>query len=87
MNHINDKELFRRTKYASWKIMQDKHNDGETYAYHVRCPIVKAKKLRMTDCSWYISDNYNNDTEPVCYACGYDVPDYIQALIRLYEGR
>ncbi len=77
-----DKELFRRTKDASWSIMVYRYGDGfagaETvYGHHHGCFKGTTKAAQ----SWFIGD------DGWCYNCKVKVPDYIQALIRLYEGR
>ena len=81
---IDDTELFRRTKYASWSIGRTQYgdvmnHDDETYAHHNGCKV--RNENDSSRWSWFIGEDDG------CYNCHAKVPDYIQALVRLNEGR
>lgn len=84
-----DKILFKRSKTASWDIrVYDKDND-EAYGNHITCPLTSYEatnpeqiKKAKSMWSWLVDDDNN-----VCWGCGGHVPDYIQALIRMYENK
>ncbi|KKK70447.1 hypothetical protein LCGC14_2923860 [marine sediment metagenome] len=81
---MEGKELFRRTKNASWSIRRTQYgerdnDDDDTYAYHNGCKLFS--EMGSTPWSWFIGEKDG------CYNCHAKVPDYIQALVRLYEGK
>ncbi len=76
-----DKQLFRRTKFASWSVRISSYGIDDTYAvygHHHRCPYTEKIKASW---SWFLEDPAE------CYNCKTKVPDYIQALVRLYLYR
>ena len=79
----NDRELFRRTKYASWTVRSSDDGDGsenDVYAYHRVCKC-NNERTEPSPWSWFIGEQNG------CFNCDVKVPEYIQALIRLYVGR
>ncbi len=78
----DDTELFRRTKRASWsiRVTGDQGDTGDdVYAYHHTCKSTKTSD--PSPWSWFRGEGAN------CFNCDAKVPDYIQALIRLYAGK
>ena len=82
---MKDKKVFTRTKYARWAVMKTNIEtgdvDNDVYAAHLRCGTVNYT-FAANKWSWFA-----NDSIPECYGCGARVPEYIQALVRLYLGR
>ncbi len=83
---MKDKKIFTRTKYAQWAVMRTLIEtgdvDNEVYAAHLRCSLVDKDAFAANRWSWFVGD-----ARPECYGCGTSVPEYIQALVRLYLGR
>ena len=84
---MKDKKIFTRTKYARWAVMRTLIEigdvDNEVYAAHLRCGTLNRNDaFAANKWSWFA-----NDAIPECYGCGTRVPEYIQALVRLYLGR
>ena len=80
----DDKQLFRRTKYASWSVKRTQYDeydndDDDTYAYHNGCKVHREEG--SSPWSWFVGES------GVCFNCKTKVPEYIQALVRLIEGR
>ena len=73
-------ELFRRTKRASWSINICHFGDGDSqmYATHHGCT-----ETYVSRDIWSWLNGEGNQ----CYNCDTKVPNYIQALIKLYEGQ
>ena len=84
---MDDKEVFRRTKYASWSVRSHTALPIHTYAYHNRCKLGRFYRGYARLCTWRISDVSTDMGYNVCRSCYITVPDYIQSLVRLYEGR
>ena len=87
---INDQEVFRRSKHARWsvRVYDFAGLDPEAYAYHTRCH--RSQSMAIARVSWSIDrqagvPEYNIDEAPHCNGCGAKVPEYIQALVALYE--
>lgn len=76
--------LFRQTKDSRWEVMRDTlPGNNEAYAWHRRCGGSVGAKW-----SWLLDDyDPEDDGKAKCYGCGTEVPAYIQAIIRLYEGK
>ena len=76
-----DTELFRRTKRASWslRLSDNEETAEEVYAYHHTC-----KSTKTSDPSPW---SWLREEVPDCFNCDAKVPEYIQALIRLYVGK
>ena len=81
---MKDKKIFMRTKYARWAVMYTEQTDveNEVYAAHLRCGVLDRDTFPAVKWSWFAGDAI-----PECYGCGCAVPEYIQALVRLYLGR
>ena len=79
-----NKEIFRKSPKARWSVRVFMPRDGpiEAYAYHHRC---NNETKNKGEWSWFVSDCYTGDEPAVCYDCRCPVPDYIQAIVRLYE--
>ena len=88
-NELNkDKEIFRKTKSSRWSVMLyiTYDNDLMTYGRHRRCAQNSKRPYspETTKRSWFSDDTLNPKGRAICYGCGCNVPDYIQAIIRLY---
>ena len=82
----NDKEVFRRTKYAWWSVRSETYKDigVEAYASHHRCSksrIGTSVRVR-NNWSWFAGEDNQE-----CFGCGCHVPDYIQVLVRLLMNK
>ncbi len=76
-------EVFKRSKRSRWSVRIDEPtptSNGEAYGHHSRCPSSRHVNNRW---SWFLED----EGRATCYECNAAVPDYIQCLVRLYEGR
>ena len=83
-----DREVYRRTKYARWsvRVWKPKNSPPEAYGCHHRCPRYNDESREYTESwSWFVEDSFDDD-KPECYGCSVKVPDYIQTIVRLYEG-
>ncbi len=82
-----DTELYRRTKYAAWSIRAGSgeiQNKDTVYARHYKCN--STKNPAASKYSWFVDDEGNENGKAMCYLCCCPVPEYIQALLRLYIG-
>ena len=84
---MDNKEVFKRTKYAAWSVRAHTALPIHTYAYHNRCKLVPFTRGYSRLCSWRISDEPTDMGYNVCHSCYMTVPDYIQSIVRLHEGR
>ena len=87
VSDMPDEEVFRRSERASWSVRR--REVVEAYATHIRCPHRHKKATSYEkDWSWFLEDEDSLvHNKPACYWCGCKVPDYIQAMVRLYNGR
>ena len=84
-----DNTLFKRSKRSAWEVRlySVTLDKSEAYAAHIRCSKIK-KHNKTESCylwSWFI-DDMDCEDNPRCYSCDCLVPDYIQALVRMYEN-
>ena len=87
---MDDKEVFKRTKYASWSVRVNTALSESVYAYHNRCKHASSIRREAHGysrlCSWFASDSLSDMGYGICHSCYMTVPDYIQSLVRLHEG-
>ena len=83
-----DVELFRRTKHAVWSIRNSNldhvTNINSVYAKHYGCN--DDHNSETSQYAWFADDDLSTRDRAECYQCACPVPEYIQALLRLYIG-
>ena len=84
---MRDKTVFKRTQRAAWSVRFNSTSSVGAYAYHDRCRHAPFNGGFIRLCSWFISDTPSEMGYNLCHSCYMTVPDYIQTVVRLYEGR
>jgi len=67
-------------RIAEWEVRIDLIVDKEPWAAHVTCPKPDTGMCDMRY-SWFTTDAHN-----MCCFCKEQVPDEVQALVRLHKG-